>query len=358
VRQASCEYEKRNWIPTIAIPARNEATRLPLIISSLSKQTWVESGSQPLNITIVLNNCTDDSLEVASTTALRYPNLLVKLIETNFSANDAHVGSARRLAADEALASSPHPFDSVLLITDADAVPEPTWIENNLRAISAGADAVGGLILADESEVAQLGTKVRRRTALHLHYARLADELTALINPLPYDPWPRHQDHTGASLAVRAEIYRRVGGIPALPFREDIAFVARIRSAGYHLRHASDVRVRVSARLDGRAQNGMADCLKRWIKAERDGEAHLVESPQAVLARLLKRGHLRFLEESAWADCKGNAEQFGIAMAPGCSPGNAGRSPEEPDPIASVSIEAAIAQMEWMIRNVDELRGG
>jgi hypothetical protein len=127
---------------------------------------------------------------------------------------------------------------------------------------------------------------------------------------------------------------------------------------GFDPRHALDVRVRVSARLDGRAQNGMADCLKRWIKAERDGEAHLVESPQAGLARLLKRGYLRFLEASALADCKGNAEQFGIAMAPGCSPGNAGRSPEEPDPIASVSIEAAIAQMEWMIRNVDELRAG
>ena len=55
----------------------------------------------------------------------------------------------------------------------------------------------------------------------------LADHLASLLDFVPHDPWPRHSDHTGASLAVRGDVYAAVGGIPPLPFREDIGFVAR-----------------------------------------------------------------------------------------------------------------------------------
>jgi GT2 family glycosyltransferase len=312
----------------VAVPARNEAKRLPFLIRALSKQTWLRVSGRKLNITIAVNNCDDNSMDVARSEASLHPHLIVNLIGVNFPEHNAHVGSARRLAAETALASGAH-APSVLMTTDADAVPEPSWVENNLRAIEGGADAVGGFILADETEVALLGPKVRRRAAHHLYYAKLADQLAALLDPLEHDPWPRHQDHTGASLAVRAEVYRKVGGIPPLAFREDIAFVERIRSAGYHLRHALDVRVRVSARLDGRAQNGMSDCLKRWIKAESEGESHLVEPPNAIFERLIKRRRQRFWSSEAFA-------------------------PE--DPKTSISVEAAIAQMERMISNVDEFK--
>jgi GT2 family glycosyltransferase len=352
-------HREREWIPTVAVPARNEARRLPLLIRALSEQTWLRVGRRRLNVTIAVNNCDDDSMDVARDEASLHPRLSVNLINVKFPEHSAHVGSARRLAAETALAASTHP-GSVLMTTDADAVPEPSWVENNLRAIEGGADAVGGFILADETEVALLGPKVRRRAAHHLYYAKLADQLAALLDPLEYDPWPRHQDHTGASLAVRAEVYRKVGGIPPLAFREDVAFVERIRAAGYHLRHALDVRVRVSARLDGRAQNGMSDCLKHWIKAESEGEPHLVEPPQAILERLMKRGRRRFRSSKTGAGFEANKSQCLIDIRADDSVGTPALdetfAPEDPDPVASISVQAAIAQIERMISNVDEFK--
>ncbi len=78
--------------------------------------------------------------------------------------------------------------------------------------------------------------------------------------------------------------------MPALPFREDIAFVERVCRAGYRLRHPLDVRVSVSARLDGRAAGGMSDCLKSWLAAEVEQRPHFVENPKAIVFRM-RNGH-------------------------------------------------------------------
>ena len=168
----------------------------------------------------------------------------------------------------------------------------------NLRAIASGADLVGGYIVGNKQEEALLGSGFVRRAERHLYYAKLVDRLTSLVDPLPHDPWPRHSDHTGASLAVRSEVYAAVGGMPALPFREDVAFVKRVCRAGHRLRHPLDVQVTVSARLDGRAVGGMSDCLKSWVAAEEDGLPHLVEDPSAIIFRMR---HRQFRDRTARA---------------------------------------------------------
>ena len=257
--------------PIVAIPARNEEERLPSLIRALGDQSWLAVRGRHLRVVIVLNNCDDASERVARIEATYHPNLLLDLVKVDFPAEQAHVGAARRLAMERAWQVSSDPMRSVLLTTDADSVPTPTWIDANLSAIEAGADIVGGQIVGDEEEEASLGARFLQRASRQSRYARLTDRLATLIDPLPYDPWPRHSDHTGASLAVRANIYAAVGGMPALPFREDLAFVSRVRGSGYRLRHSLDVRVKVSARLDGRALGGMADCIKGWVEAEEKG---------------------------------------------------------------------------------------
>jgi hypothetical protein len=47
--------------------------------------------------------------------------------------------------------------NSILLTTDADAVPARNWIDANLAAIENGVDLVGGYIMGDHREEALLG---------------------------------------------------------------------------------------------------------------------------------------------------------------------------------------------------------
>src|SRR6185437_7354305 len=91
------------------------------------------------------------------------------------------------------------------------------------------------------------------------------------------------------SLAVRSEVYAAVGGMPALPVREDVAFVERVCQAGYPLRHPLDVQVSVSARLDGRSAGGMPECLKSGVAAEEDGLPHLVDASSEMLFQMRPR---------------------------------------------------------------------
>lgn len=344
-------------IPVIAIPARDEEQRLPVLIEALGRQTWLTTRRK-LAVTIVLNNCVDASAQAAALAARRAPKLAVTLIEITFSPTKDHAGSARRLAMQTALAAVAQPARAVLLTTDADAVPVPDWIDANLRAIGQGADAVGGLIIGDAAEEARLGPGFQRRAKLQWHYAELADRLASLIDPVAHDPWPRHRDHTGASLAVRGDVCVRVGGLPALPFREDLGFVSRLCRAGFRLRHDPAVRVGVSARLVGRAPGGMADTLRCWVEAEAQGLPLLVEAPDAIVARALCRAMLRRLDPANPRGCEQAASALGVEAAQFHAADGTPLSgtalvemlaPDEPDAAATMPVEQAISRLERMV---------
>lgn len=340
----------------VAVPARNEADRLATLIAALDAQTWLDRGER-LTVVVVLNGCSDGSAKLMRRLVAAHPRLDLRVIDVLLPNYEAHVGTARRMAMDAALRTH-RDVTLALITTDADAAPEPGWIEANLAALAAGADLVGGRIIGDPEEEAQLGPGFRRRADRHLHHAALADRLAALLDPLPHDPLPRHGDHTGASLAVRGEVYEALGGLPALPFREDIAFVARARAAGYRLRHAPEVRVRVSARLVGRAPGGMADCLKSWIEAEAEHAPHTVEPVDRLVARLKRRRALRTGE---------HANDPGAALPrPDWSKDWRGFDPASPtgrvelwagddlDAACSTPIEDAIAVLETLLREEAE----
>jgi hypothetical protein len=178
--------------PVVAVPARNEAKRLPTLLSALAQQTWVSATNQPLDVVVVLNNCHDHSAEIVKVASTRYDGVRLHVVDVWFPLPWAHVGSARRLAMDRAFnIGGPH---SVLFSTDADATPAVDWIDASLRVIRSGADLVGGNIIGDKGEKAQLGKGFMRRATRHLEYARLVDCLTSLIDPDPCDPWPRRRD--------------------------------------------------------------------------------------------------------------------------------------------------------------------
>lgn len=282
----------------VCVPARDEAERLPRLLATLAGQDGFSPGTR-LRVVVLANNCTDGTADAVR--ALRDSGaidaLALRLMEEHLSGAQAHVGTARRMALDAGadwLDADGHP-DGVLLTTDADARLPPDWIGANLRALRA-ADVVGGRLVIDaedetdpkraDSERADLDARIERYWA---GVRRLED----LLDPPPHDPAPRHGDHTGASLALPAGLYRAVGGLPPLPCGEDNALVVRLRGHGARLRHCPDVRVMVSARHQGRVSGGMATEMLRRAQV-RAGEA-VYRLPEAAhwRALILRRAALR-----------------------------------------------------------------
>lgn len=314
----------------VAVPARDEADLLPRLIRALGRQRGV---AHPLDVVIVLNNTTDGSRAAIAAAAAEAPGARILVEEITYPDSAAHVGSARRRAMELARGLVP---DGVVLTTDADAVPDPDWVAANLRAIAAGADLVGGAIAGDPEEEARLGAGFLRRARLHARYAALRDALAATLDPLDYDPWPRHCDHTGASLAIRARVLAALGGLDPLPFREDLALVSKARAAGYRLVHPLDVRVVVSARTRGRAPGGMADCLRGWLGEEARGAPVLVEHPDRIERRLRLR---RAIRERSWRPAKDEAWLGVEALIER-------HAADDPDAPRAVPAEQAIAALE------------
>ncbi|WP_152046741.1 glycosyltransferase [Aureimonas psammosilenae] len=343
--------------PVVAVPARDEEERLPRLLEALDAQTWACEGHR-LTVVLVLNNCVDATRRVAEEAGRHLSGLQLDILDVNFAPPDAHVGSARRLAMDRAFAHFPDPASGVILTTDADAVPEPGWLEANLRAVGNGADLVGGKLFGNKQEEARLGPGFAERAKAVLTYSSLCDRLACLIDEQAHDPWPRHRDHTGGSLAIAAALYRRIGGLPVLPSREDLALVSKARAAGGRLVHPLDVRVEVSARLVGRAPGGMADCLKDWLRAEAEGLPLLVEDPAAVEERLLRRRTLRQLDQAGASERAAIAQSLGVP-APALLDADGERltaaalieifAPDEPDALPTVPVALATMRIEQMI---------
>ena len=236
------------------MPARDEVHRIGRLLKALAAQD--HPGVIP--VVVALNNTTDASRYVVEAVARRHAERLdVVLDEHEFREDLAHAGSARRRAMDLGLARLGE--SGVLLTTDADARPPPNWVAANLKAIAAGADIVGGALALDDNE--PTAPAIIDRWALLARYWEIVRTIEDQIDPRPWDPQPRHGDHTGASLAITAKAYRAAGGVPVVPLGEDVALVNAVVAMGGRLAHPIDVQVKVSPRLVGRAAGGMAEAM-------------------------------------------------------------------------------------------------
>lgn len=275
----------------VCIPARNEAERLPRLLRSLAAQEGI-SAEAPLRVVVLANNCDDGTPGIVRDLAAALPTLAVRTIEAAIPAPEAHVGTARRMALEAGadwLAADGH-ADGVLLTTDADAWLPPNWLAANLAALR-GADVVGGRLVIDaEGTVPPALADLHARIERYWSGVRVLEDL---IDPPPHDPAPRHGDHTAASLALRADLYRAVGGLPALPCGEDNALVARLTRRGARLRHCPAVEVHVSARREGRVSGGMATEMARREDAVASGSSYQLPEATHWLALIERRAALR-----------------------------------------------------------------
>lgn len=230
----------------VAIPARNEAARLPAALSALAQEM------PRLDVIVIANNCTD----ATATIARQFGPFGVAVLETGCL--NGGVGEARRLGMHAALAAAPDA--EILATTDADCVVMSGWGRVVRQALEM-ADVVCGRVVPDPAEFALLPSVVRRHGNLEDEVSALQAELGGLRSPSFHDPLPRHAQTPGASLAFRTAAYRRVGGFEAIPCQEDRRIVALIEATGGRVARPWSLAVTASCRLEGRAPGGMADTI-------------------------------------------------------------------------------------------------
>jgi hypothetical protein len=239
------------------------------------------------------------------------PNLGFRLdvISLDLPPDRANAGRARRLAM--ALASDCCAPDGVLLTTDADAVVPPDWISRNLQSIRSGADIVCGRAIIDPIEAAMIPAHLHADDALECRLIALLDELAWVLDPELHDAPPRHIEASGASLAVRVDAFRQVGGIPAIAAGEDRAFVRALWMIDARVRHEPAIRVTVSGRIVGRAESGMADAIRRRMVQQDELTDDLVEPPTDAFRRYELRNRAR----EAWGGSADNALALDLALS-------------------------------------------
>ena len=278
----------------VAVPVKDEEARIAPCLRSLAGQ--IEIDFADMAVVLLLNNCRDATAERVRALAGELP-FCIELCEVELPQGYANAGWARRLGmetAAELVAPS-----GLILTTDADTLMEADWVAANLREIEAGADAVAGYVMADPVELMELPPDILERGSLEWEYQQLAAEMVARVDPEPHDPWPRHNQNCGASAAITASAYRRIGGLPPKAVGEDRALFEMVRRIDGKIRHSLDVQVVTSARMDGRALGGLSDAIR--LRGEPDHACdEMLEVAMVALRRALWRRRLRAL----WA-CDG-----------------------------------------------------
>lgn len=232
----------------IVVPARDEEAHIQRCLRGLASALEQLPPGLACAVCLVLDRCTDRTPERAlAELSRRHARGSSLPVEVMYNNERAAVGALRHAGLRRAMRLLPDgPSASTwLLSTDADTTVGSRWVVDHIRHADDGADAVAGL--ADLDDPDSLGQFGRHR------YAGI---LAAGIHG------DRHTHVYGANLGVRANAYLAVGGFPPIATGEDQQLLDRLRAAGHRIAAPTDVRVRTSSRLHGRATGGLAELLR------------------------------------------------------------------------------------------------
>jgi glucosyl-3-phosphoglycerate synthase len=263
----------------VVVPARDEEARIERCLLALAGQRGVAASEY--EAIVVLDGCTDGTAARVWAFAGSDRGPRIEVLESPLPEG---VGRARRRGMDLAClrlfaAGSPY---GLIATTDADSVVAEDWLRSQLELARGGARAIGGHIELLDEEAGRLAP-----AALAEREGRARERLGGTRASAPAQALSEHHQFSGASLALTAETYRRCGGLPVRAALEDEALERELGLRGVPIHRSRAVRVRTSARLDGRAPRGLARDLARsdW-RARRSYRA--AEFP---LERLLAAKH-------------------------------------------------------------------
>lgn len=208
----------------IIVPAHNEEFFLDDCIKSLvCAANHEQLSGEPVEILIMLDDCSDDSAAVAQAHG-------VYTVTCDFR----NVGMTRAAGARWMLERGAR----WLAFTDADSVVPYGWLAEQ---VCAQADAVCGIVqVEDWSE----------------HSEQVKQRYDAL-----YQPVDDHRHIHGANLGVSSKAYLEAGGFKALPAHEDVHLVEDLQRIGAHIIWTARNSVTTSARKHFRCKEGFGDYL-------------------------------------------------------------------------------------------------
>jgi GT2 family glycosyltransferase len=234
----------------VIVPARNEEELIGSCLRALAKQKQV--SYKEYEILLVLDGCTDGTETRARILAASYPALRLHLLDSPGKGS----GHARRVGMEIACerlhaVGRPH---ALISSTDADTVVAPDWISAQLAAAERGARAIGGRIeLVDDGKVP--------KALLEWHLTRGDSRYRKLLSEPAPSGRTEHWQFSGASMALTAAVYRKVGGLEPRDALEDEQLEGALQRHGVPIERLLSVRVATSARLVGRAGRGLAHDL-------------------------------------------------------------------------------------------------
>jgi glucosyl-3-phosphoglycerate synthase len=272
----------------VVVPARDEQERIGPCLLALAEQRGLEPGA--FEVVLVLDHCRDATRVRALRVAAASPQLTLIVLESPAPG----AGHARRAGMDFAcrrLLDAGLPL-GLVASTDADSRVAPDWLAIQLALAGDGARAIGGRIDLDPQEAALLPHAVllARDVQARARLARLCDAGRAEHGDAGADARATggrasqgHHHFSGASLAVTAQTYRDIGGLPVVEALEDEALQRALEDRGIPIVRSDDVQVTTSARTNGRAPRGLAHdlALADW-RARRSFQADEFDAQELV----------------------------------------------------------------------------
>ena len=252
----------------VVIPARDEQDRIGACLAGVRRALAALPDGVAVAVAVVLDRCRDATPDLVAALLADWPQAVavpvtgeaapLRCVAPGVTAlprrpRGTGVGALRDLGVRRVLHRlAAHPAEGTwLLSTDADTTVPPDWALAHLRLAAGGAHAVAGM--ADLVGVEHLAADALR------HYRAIVER------GLHGDT---HRHVYGANLGVRADAYLAVGGFPPDGPGEDHGLWRRLGVAGYSLAQPTGVRVRTSARLHGRADDGLAGLLRSLHRTE------------------------------------------------------------------------------------------
>jgi hypothetical protein len=233
----------------VVVPARDEEERIGRCLHSVRRALAALPADIAVAVAVVLDDCSDTTPRRVAALIADWPDAQVVPATARSSMRPAGsgVGALCDLGLRHVLArlAAHLPAGTWLLSTDADITVPADWARAHLGCAAAGAHAVAGL--------ADLTTAEPLAADALLRYRAIVDDGVRGAT---------HHHVYGANLGVRADAYLDVGGFPRDGAGEDHGLWRRLRAAGYALAQPVGLRVQTSARLDGRAEGGLAHLLR------------------------------------------------------------------------------------------------